>query len=905
MALLSAPLDFLDLLPQPPPPDGADDAAHLPMLERGAAKDRLERARALLNAGRTWIRARHDAGAAGLSVCRLLTELMDRLVVGLWRDLLEEVRLPKDLCLVALGGFGRREQSPHSDVDLLLLRGRRAAESKIAPQARAFLTVLWDLKLQVGWSVRTADECARGAAADHTVLTALLDRRLLAGDEPLFERLDGPVLRDLLTHRADAFVAAKVEEMRARREHYGESVFVLEPNLKLGEGGLRDLETALWIAQARFRARGLDGLLTQSILPPSDVQALRSARDFLLRTRNHLHFLTRRKEDRLTFDLQEMVAPFLGFEAQDDVLPVEQFMRRYYIAARAIRRAADGLVARGEEAARPPARAPGRRIGQFKVFQGRLTLEAAPELLRREPWWNVHAFRVADEEGLPLYSWLQDQIRQALPQLAEASSDERVREALLELLLRPGSRGQFLFEMHELGVLGAVMPEFGRITAHHQHDLYHVYTVDVHSLFAARRLYGLRAGEAVEEVPELSREMQELEDPLPLYLGMLLHDAGKGMGGNHSENGRALMVQLGERLRLTPRQREIAEFLVLHHLLMSSTSQRRDISDPELVARFADTCGDVEKLVCLYLLTWADIASVGPGMWTEWKARLLAELFHGARARLLGEPHDAAGHLATARRTFEDRWARAFGSAGAARLSEVFPDRYFLAADAECARLHGSLLERVARHGFAAALRHRKGSAHSELTLAAADRPGLLALFAGVLSAHGIDVHRARIVSTTDGRALDVFDVAGPRAGPLERSRWRNARADLLKVLRGEATVDDVLRRRRPNALFERPVPRVATRVTVDNRASGRFSVVDVRAEDRVGLLYVIASALREAGATIALAKIATEGNRAIDSFYVTRDGAKIADPAEVDALERRIHDAVDAFEGARPAGRA
>ncbi|HYX93004.1 MAG TPA: ACT domain-containing protein, partial [Myxococcaceae bacterium] len=357
------------------------------------------------------------------------------------------------------------------------------------------------------------------------------------------------------------------------------------------------------------------------------------------------------------------------------------------------------------------------------------------------------------------------------------------------------------------------------------------------------------------------------------------------------------------RLRLTPRQREIAEFLVLHHLLMSSTSQRRDISDPELVARFAQTCGDVEKLVCLYLLTWADIASVGPGMWTEWKARLLAELFHSARARLLGQPHAVEDTLATARKAFEERWARALGPERAARLSEILPDRYFQTADAGSARLHGALLDRVARHGFAAALRHPKGLAYSELTLAAPDRPGLLALFAGVLSAHGIDVHRARIASTTDGRALDVFDVAVPRRGPLERARWRSARADLLRVLMGETTVEEVLRRRCPNALFERPVPRVATRVTVDNRASALFSVVDVRAEDRVGLLYVIASALREAGATIALAKIATEGNRAIDSFYVTRNGTKIADPGEVEGLARQVHEAVDAFEGARPLG--
>src|ERR671931_326154 len=257
MTTLSAPLDFLELLP-PPPTDGADDAADpLPQLKPGAAGDRHERARSLLTEGRQLIRARHDAGASGLRVCRLLTELVDRLAGGIWTELAEEARLPKELCLVAVGGLGRREQAPHSDVDLLLLRGRRAAESKLAPVARAFLTVLWDLKLQVGWSVRTPDECAKAAAADHTVFTALLDRRPVVGSPELFQRLDGPVIRDLLSQRAESFVAAKVEEMRARRERYGESVFVLEPNLKMGEGGLRDLETALWIAQARFRIRGL------------------------------------------------------------------------------------------------------------------------------------------------------------------------------------------------------------------------------------------------------------------------------------------------------------------------------------------------------------------------------------------------------------------------------------------------------------------------------------------------------------------------------------------------------------------------------------------------------------------------------------------------------------------------
>lgn len=873
----------------------------------GKRKDRLDRARRFLEESSRFHQRIHRSGGAGLSVCRLITESTDRLVIGLWRELHDELSPPAGLSLVALGSYGRRELAPHSDLDLLLLKARSTAEEKTRRFAEALHTLLWDLKCSVGWSARTAAECARAAEDDHTVRTALLDCRSVCGDEATYQSLTEGFLRDLLARRADAFIADKSRELRLRRERYGDSIYLLEPNLKLGEGGLRDLEAALWIAYARFRAKGLRALLQQSVLPRSEVDLLTAARDFLLRIRNHLHYASGRKEDRLTFDLQEQVAAFLGYQSNGEGLAVEQFMRHYYLSAKAIRRAADALIERCEEARqRRGPFLPERRLGPFKVFRGKLTLEGTGELLEREPAAILRLFRAADELCVPIYSWAKDQIVQALPALEKARDQLPVVGELKALLQRPETDGRFLFEMHELGALGAVLPEFGRVTAMHQHDLYHVYTVDVHTLFALRRLYALRRGDLVEQEPELSRQMRDLEDPLPLYIGLLFHDAGKGMGGDHSRRGAELVARVSERLQLSARQKEICEFLVLQHLLMSHTAQRRDLSDPELIADFARRVGDAEKLSCLYLLTYADICSVGPKMWSEWKAQLLAELYQKCRAQLFTESRPTAEHLLSeAKGKFIRGWETALGKSNAEAFGRALPARYFLSIDPANAPLHGRLLLRARRQALAAVLKHRRDAGFSELTLCAADRPGLLAQFAGVLSAHRMDILRSRIASTSDGLALDVFDLMAPQGQLVDHARWKAARTDLIRVLTGEATVESILARRRGSSLLSRRLPSVATRISVDNRASQHFTVIDVRAEDQVGLLYAIASSLTGMGLQIALAKVATEAHRAIDSFYVTTtEGEKLLDPGQIEAATSMLRRAIDALTTGSSPGR-
>lgn len=892
MSALSVPS-----LPTPPLHTHHEAIPLLPAFPRGGAGDRLARAREYLRETGAHVEAFHRAGASGVSTCRLLTATMDALVRGLFEELCAELNTPPGLTLVALGSYGRRELSPGSDLDLLLLRAPGTSEEATRPLARALPTLLWDLRRTVGWSVRSPEECANAALADHTVRSALLECRFLTGDSAAYTRLAEHVLPELLQRRADAFIQDKARELRERRERFGDSVFLLEPHLKQGEGGLRDLEAALWIAMVRFRTRGLTGLLQKSILPGSEVARLKAARDFLLRIRHHLHYLRGRKEDRLTFDLQEQVARFLGYPESGPVLPVESFMRDYYLAARALRLAADGLIARCEElGTRRLFFRSEPRYGPFKVFRGRLSVGDS-SLFSREPASIFDFFRTAEEAGLPLYSWAREQVVQALPALEAVRDTPAVVESFKACFARPGTRGELLFELHDTGVLGALLPEFGRVTAHHQHDLYHVYTVDVHTLFAVRRLQALRAGDLLEQQPELSREMRDLADPLPLYLGMLMHDAGKGLGGGHSEKGRQLMAAVAERLRLNPRQREVADFLVKDHLLMSHTAQRRDLSDPALIADFARRVGDVEKLNCLYLLTYADISSVGPSMWTQWKALLLRELYEKARAHLLGAgPQEGSGLPGRVRESFHERWVRALGEERARELGAALPDRYFLATEPARATLHGRLLAHARRHALATALRHRQEAGYSELTLAAPDRPGLLALFAGVLAAHNIDILSARITSTADGMALDVFDVRPLHGRLLERSRWRAARADLLRVLTGDSTAAEVLRRRRPGTLLQRPLPRVAPKVTVDNHASRAATVVDVVAQDRVGLLHAIASTLTAAGAEINLAKVSTEAHRALDSFYVTRRGSRL-EPPEVELLEQTLQSALEAFE--------
>jgi [protein-PII] uridylyltransferase len=866
-------------------------------------------------AQRRFVEEVHRAGGSGHTVVRLQSAAMDRIVAVLWERACAaagEEHAASPLSLVAIGGYGRRDLAPFSDVDLLVLHGAGEPDAYAKAASQRFLYALWDLRLEVGYGVRDLAACDRLAREDHTARTALLDLRWLGGDRALYRELEREELHGLSAEKVEKFLADKLEEMRARRERFGDSIYLLEPNVKESEGGLRDLQAALWLARVRFKVAGITDLLARALLPEREIREMRRARDFLWRVRNEMHYLAGRKWDQLTFDVQPPVAQAMGYVDGEHGSGVEEFMRHYYLAAKTVLVACDAIVDRclepeaakgwrmvpppaatiGAERVVPvlggkPARTADRLIpgSEFKVFRGRLTV-VDTDVLKRSPAALVRLFATADREQLDLYPFARDLAAQAAEELPpEAATDPELNQELLACFSRPGTRGRFLTLMHEIGVLPRLLPEFARVTARRQIDVYHVYTVDVHTLFAVRRLFALRCGDVKEDgLGDLARSVQR---PLALYLGTLFHDIGKGAGKDHSARGAEIAAEACVRLGLDPADAADIEWLVLKHLRMSAVAQRRDLSDPDLIHAFAEEMGTKDRLDKLYLLTYADIATVGPRTWTDWKARLIRELYGKTREVLEGgerRPEPGTAEAVGRERVAAALRARAAGAAEHERFLQAMPARYFLTVDPAHAPGHLRLLRRGAALPVATALRHHHALGYSELSLTALDRPGLLATVAGVLAAHRIDIQHAEVFSTPDdpglgrlaGRALDMFELRGLDERAVEPARWRAARTDLARVLAGEEGLDALLARRlRASSLPEKPLPRVPTKVVIDNDSARAHSVVDVFTADRVGLLHTLARTFYELGLSVDLARIATEGHRASDAFYVrTPDGA-------------------------------
>jgi [protein-PII] uridylyltransferase len=898
-------------LPTPPPYQFEERLQELPPPTGDVKAD--------LAATRRFVEQVHRGGASGQTVTRLMCAAMDRIVEGLWHAAEAEASKgirPTPVSLVALGGYGRRELNPFSDVDLLVLHGPKGPDAYVKAASERFLYSLWDLKLEVGYGVRDLKACEQLASEDHTARTALLDLRWLCGDRALYRELEREQLHGLSQAKVDQFLTEKLAEMRERRERFGDSLYLLEPNVKSSEGGLRDLQSALWVARVRFKVAGITDILNRALLPEREIREMRRARDFIWRIRNELHFVSGRKNDQLTFDVQPVVAEGMGYRDGPGGSAVEQFMRHYYLAAKTVLVACDAVVDRCLEpqnsagwrmvpppaamtgAERPipvlrgqPARSADKYLegGEFKIFRGRLSLRDK-DVLRRSPAALVRLFAAADREGLELYPYARDQAAQVAQEWpVEWAADAEVSKELLAAFSRPGTRGRFLQRMHELGVLQKVMPEFDRITARRQIDVYHVYTVDVHSLFAARRLLALRCGDVQEET--LTPLMQGLARPLPVLLGTLFHDIGKGSGKDHSQRGAEIAAEACVRMGLDPADAADIEWLVLKHLRMASIAQRRDLSDPDLVHAFAEEVGTASRLDALYLLTYADISTVGPRTWTDWKSRLLRELFQKTRAVLeRGERRPEPGTAEAAGRDLVGQALRGHGHGAPEqdleRFVQAMPARYFLTVSPAEAPRHLRLLQLGRQRPLGAMVRHHRHHGYTELHLTARDRPGLLATIAGVLAANRIDIQHAEVFSTEEdpaldwlsGRALDVFEVRGPDEGPLEAARWRAARADLARVLAGDEPLDALMARRlRASTLPLKPLPQVPTKVVIDNDSARTHSVVDVFTADRVGLLHTLARTFFDLGMTVDLARITTEGHRAADAFYVrTGEGDRL-----------------------------
>jgi [protein-PII] uridylyltransferase len=850
-----------------------------------------------------------EPGTADLA-CRQIADVYDHALA----ERFAAATAGRSLALVATGGWARRELAPYSDIDFIILHERDEASARAA--ADQLLYPLWDEKLAIGHSVREPRAAGRLAKDDLATATALLDARHIAGDPHLTAELVRATLGALAPGgNPNELITALAAEKRARHDRFGASLYLLEPNLKQGIGALRDLATALWCAAVRWHpprpgqpprgaAELIADLVTMGHLTRRQGQVLATARDFQLRIRALVQLATRRRLDQLTFEIQEAIAPELYPHATAHgaaVAPaVEALMQDYYLHARGVHQISDRLL----ESARVPARRK-PRISQidasFITFNGELAIRD-PRLFVERPSEMVRLFRVAIDEQLAVYGHTRELAAETIAKdPAPLAADPLAARLLLDALVDLRDTGQFE-TMHQLGILSAIMPGWAPCTARVQHDLYHVYTVDQHQLYALAMQKRIARGELAAEHPTATELWREVKRPAPLLLGTLLHDVGKPLGKGHAEKGAVIASEVARRFGMGPRDVELTELLVRQHLTMSHLSQRRDLSDPDVIARFAEHVENDENLVQLYLLTLCDTAMTAPNNLSAWKDGLLRDLMLRTRAyfRGLAQPTEAGARDTSLR----DKVVQLAGEDKAAIVDAIDP-RLFTQLTARQAARHVKLVgtARIAKPRFALEVNCYPLKGHSEVAIVAPDAPGVLAAIAGAMTASRADVLGAVLghVDLPEGRLVaDVFYVRDLKGAAItdDDPRWRRLTDDLAQLLDGApdpAKVASLIARRRPRStLPKRVTPGVTTEIRIHDDST-QATIVEVFTLDRVGVLYAITQTLADLGLDISLAKVSTEGEKAADVFYVTRGGQRLTDAAERAALVARLSAAVGA----------
>lgn len=855
--------------------------------------------RSYLERGRRELCARHRQGAGGMEVAAAFSTVMDHLIRYLFSSLGAEL-LPRfrgqggGLALIAQGGYGRGELNPYSDIDLLFLH-----DGKVEPFCQALnerlLHTLWDLGLDVGHASRRIADCVRLGESDMKIRTALLDTRFLCGDFALYGEFAKSLENKLLKKGIKRFVQAKIDESQTRHKTYGGSVYLLEPEVKEGLGGLRDIHTARWIARAQLKAKDLDALVPLNVINANDLAGLKESQEFLMRVRNEMHFACAKHQDQLTFEQQEKVSEALGFESEGTLRGVEVFMRAYYLHAMQISRLAELIVHRTTDSGKPglTEKLIGRNLREgVRIAKGQLAITKA-EVLRSDP---ANLIRIFDD-AQKFRCKVSHESRELMRAHADAIDDEFRRstaanQPFFSILRWKDGVYETLVEMHRAGVLGAFIPEFNHLLCMVLHDAYHTYTVDEHSLMLVQEIERLRGGVYEATLPLLTQVAREAEKIELLYLGMMFHDIGKGFGGGHSEVGAKLVRPIARRMHLNADDGALVEFLVRHHLLMTNTAFRRDLEDEKTIFEFAKTMGTVNNLKMLYLLTFADVKAVGPDVWNPWKSSLLGELY----VKTLNLLEDAEkGELpredvrAVLRRT-QARVRRQLVALPAPEETvdsfvDAMPDRYFLSTPEADIAKHFALMDKFRGKGALHYVEHFPERNCSSVVICTQDRPGLFASITGVLTSLSLDILNARIFTASDGRILDVFRISH-RGRPelvMAEAKWAKFKTVLDNVLEGKVDVVRLVEAAKPSLYLLKRAPRVSTVINIDNDASDDFSIVEIFTDDRMGVLFNITHSLHLLGLSIHVAKISTNVDQVADVFYVTdSSGRKIADAERV-----------------------
>ncbi len=812
---------------------------------------------------------------------RQYSGLIDSLVRKAFQ--LAQTKVPHpSVCLIAVGGYGRAELAPYSDIDLLILYPPSKL-SELPPLAEQVLYPLWDLGLEVTCSARSVDECLKAAQTDIKIKTSLIDSRYLDGEYEFFRTLYTLFTEKVLHRNVKSFAEGLAREMYFRKQKYQDPIYVLEPDLKEGEGGLRDFQVGRWIFRGKYRTDRLDAIL---FLDHS--RRLEKSVRFLWRIRNHLHLLTERRQDIFTFEWQEKIAPLFGFSK--GTKGIEEMLQQYHLAAREISTFSKEIL---DQVLSEPS--PIKKIifflrrkkidPYFGIAHGEIHL-LDPLIFKQDPSQLMVLFQHCQTYNAKPDLRTKEAITEALPFIDERfQTSRKVNDTFLSILKQGKGVDNLLMRMHEMGLLSRYIPEFTGVEGKVHYDLYHVHPIDHHTLLALGELMRLKEGTFQREYPLLTSLMKKLERPEILFLSVLLHDIGKGREGHHALTGAEMAKQIGKRMGLPLDDIDLLVFLIRHHLLMCETAFRRDLHDEQAISIFTSKVQKPLQLKMLYLLTFADIKAVGPEAWTSWKNSLLMELFIRT-SHLLEKAKEPQVNFKRSERLLRlEQWVP---PEILSCYAESLPDRYLATHSPEEVSSHIRMAEHLKDES--AVVGWNSGAERRvRVTICTKDRYGLFAKIAGTMFLNRLNILEAQIHTWGNGIALDTFYVEDP-TGEIER-RLEQFQKELNEILRGETTWQSLLSQKRESAWEQKKVvPKVSGEVRVNNQDSDFYTIVEITGEDRLGILYEITQALTDFGCDIHFARVSTLGNRIMDVFYVQNGwGEKIVEREKTEHLKQLL----------------
>jgi [protein-PII] uridylyltransferase len=819
------------------------------------------------------------------------TGVVDTLLRTLFEAIPEEER--SGVCIVAAGGYGRSELFPYSDIDIVFLYDEKAEENA-ARVAESLLYVLWDLGFKVGQSHRTVGEAITRARDDITIRTTLLDARLVVGDAAFFHDFQKRFDAELIQGRELEFVEAKLSERDTRHHRFGDSRYMLEPNVKDGKGGLRDAHTLWWLARAAYPLESMAGLVQRGQMSRTEFKAFEQARLFLCNVRAHLHYITGGPQERLTFDHQHALAVVMGFESTSINRSIERFMRRYFAAARTVGTTTRIICALLEDEKKRKPRASLSRLWHmpwnlngYKVDGQRLNVRF-DNAFEKNPIMMIELFRQAQIHGLDIHPNALTLVSRNLKRIdAELQNDPRANALLMDIMLYHKGAEATLRRMSEAGVLGKFIPDFGRVVGQTQFNMYHVYTVDEHTLVAIGMLHAMENGTMKEELPLASELIHRIRLKHVLYLALFCHDIAKGRNGDHSILGEKIAEKLAIRFGFTPDEVETTAWLVRHHLLFSNTAFKRDFNDPKTVQDFVAQLQSPERLKLLLVLTVADIRAVSPNVWNAWKGVLMRELYTRAEHAMgTGEVvikqqqvHWFREDLKRALTGWSDAQIDDYLGQGTASFwASIEPDRHIAIARMvrEAQRAEQPVL--IDTH-------HDYERSITEVTVCTHDRPALFSMIAGAMSLAGANIINAKIYTLKNGVAVEIFQLQDLAGDVFDRpDRLAKMSVYIEQVIGEELDLSHEFASRASGYLKSRknavPLP---AQVLIDNDASNIHSVIEVTGRDRSGILHEVTRTMAELGLSIATAHISTYGNQIADVFYVKDNfGMKISHETKI-----------------------